>query len=180
MTKISTTLVTTVVVLAGILGVAVPAGMAAAQPANPPVGPNQSFVGLVNDQTANATVQVLCPGGPLRIGERGHPLPGQTVGVASPSASAMSLGFTGTLAHSIVAAFTPTTTVSAISGVTFTAYGDQPIPTTLLLPCYGTAAVLFVPRPTSRTARSARVTVTYEANCGGPVCPVVRRNPARH
>ncbi|HVC71327.1 MAG TPA: hypothetical protein VNC61_13815 [Acidimicrobiales bacterium] len=174
MSKISTVLVGTAIVLLGILGGVLPAG---AQPAQRPIGRDQGFVGLVNDHTVNATVQVLCPGGPIRIGERGHPVAGQTVGVSDVAASAaLSLGFTGKRAHSITAAFTPTPTVSPLGSVTFTTYGDQPLPTTLSLPCYGSAAVLFVPRPTSPTARSARVTVTYLATCGSVVCPVLTRH----
>jgi hypothetical protein len=55
--------------------------------------------------------------------------------------------------------------------VTFTDYGSQPIPTTILLPCYGSTTVLFVPRPTSRTARSAHVKITFVPTCGSTVCP---------
>ena len=168
-------------IIAGVLAVAAPAALAGAQPGVVPVGPHQSFVGVVNDNSVTATVQVLCPGGPIFIGEKGHPVAGQTVGVGSPSATATaaSLGFTGTLAHAIGAQFTPTATSAAIGNVIFTAYGDKPIPSTLLLPCYGTATVLFVPRPTSQTARPARVTVTYEATCGSNVCPVIASEPPR-
>jgi len=177
--KISPTLAAAGIVVAGILGVTVPAGLAGAQPAQRPIGPDQSFVGLVNDKTVNASVQVLCPG-PIRVNERGHPVAGQTIGVSDVLASAAtSVGFTGSRAHSIVATFTPATSTAAPGSVTFTSYGDEPLPTTLNLPCYGSATVLFVPRPTSPTARSAHVNVTFVATCGGPVCPVVTSDRAR-
>jgi hypothetical protein len=35
------------------------------------------------------------------------------------------------------------------------------IPTALVLPCYGTGTVAFVPNPTSTTARNATVPVTF-------------------
>jgi hypothetical protein len=180
MTKISATRMAAALVLAGILAGAVPAGRAVADPAQRPIGPDQGFVGLVNDKTVNATVQILCPGGPIRVGERGHPVAGQTVGVANLlAATATQVGFTGSRAHSISATFTPATSTAANGNITFTTYGDEPLPTTLSLPCYGTTTVLFVPRPTSPTARSARLTVTYETTCGSPVCPVVRSDRAR-
>jgi hypothetical protein len=47
------------------------------------------------------------------------------------------------------------------ASVTFTSYGSPPIPTSLVLPCSATGSVVFSPRPTSRTARSTTVTVTY-------------------
>ena len=176
MTKISTALATAGIVVTGILGVAVPAG---AQPAQRPIGPDQGFVGLVNDKTVNATVQVLCPG-PIRVNERGHPVAGQTIGVSDVLASAAtSVGFTGSRAHAIVATFTPAATTAAPGAVTFTTYGDEPLPTTLNLPCYGAATVLFGPRPTSATARSAHVNVTFVAACDGPVCPVVASDRSR-
>jgi hypothetical protein len=44
------------------------------------------------------------------------------------------------------------------------AYGVKAeIPTGIELPCYGTGKVAFVPQPTSPTARTAYVTVTYES-----------------
>jgi hypothetical protein len=142
------------------------------------VGPNQSFVGLVNDHPGKATVEVVCPG-PLRVDQHGYALPGQTLGVESPSPVAAALGFTGTRADSIVAQFLTPSTTAAGTTVTFTDYGNQPLPTTVLLPCDGSSTAVFVPRPTSPTARSSRVTVTFEPTCDTPACPVTRSDPAR-
>jgi hypothetical protein len=175
--KISTTLVAAGMAVTAILGVA---GTAGANPVQRPIGPDQGFVGLVNDSTTHATVQVLCPGGPIRVGERGHPVAGQTIGVSDVEATtAVSVGFTGSLGRSIVASFTPATSTAAPGSVTFTRYGDEALPASLSLPCYGSATVLFVPRPTSPTARPSKVSVTFVATCGSPVCPVVRSTRPR-
>jgi hypothetical protein len=176
MAKLSMILIATGFLLAWILGAASPGGAAALRPASSPVGPKQSFVGLVNGQSASATIDVLCPG-PARLNQRGYAVSGQTVGVASPSAVATVSGFTGTKADSIVAEIvSPSTTSSsaAIPRVTFTDYGNKPIPTTVLLPCSGTSTAFFVPEPTSKTARIARVAVRFVPTCGSIVCPVDR------
>jgi hypothetical protein len=181
MAKSSLTLVTAGIVLtavlgAAVLGAAVPVALAGAQPAPVAVGPNQSFVGLVNGHPGKATIEVVCPG-PLRVNQHGYALPGQTLGVESPSPVA--LGYTGTRADSIVAQFLTPSTTAAGTTVTFTDYGNQPLPTTVLLPCDGSSTVVFVPRPTSATARSSRVTVTLEPTCDTPACPVTRSDRAR-
>jgi len=122
-----------------------------------PIGPNQTYFGLVNGRHPTATIKVLCPG---PVGRTGHPLAGQTVGVnPGPSSTASDVGFTGSAGRSIVVIFGGPTTSAPI---TFKTYGTQPIPTSLLLPCGGTAPVVFSPRPTSKTARNATVVVTYE------------------
>jgi hypothetical protein len=72
-----------------------------------------------------------------------------------------------------VAQFSPSST-AAPPDLTFTTYGSQPIPTTLLLPCIGSGTVVFTPRPTSATARSVTLTVTFVSPCPG-VCAGHRR-----
>ena len=53
--------------------------------------------------------------------------------------------------------------------MTFTAYGSQPLPSTLLLPCLGPGTVVFSPVPGSATARSETMAVTFVTPCPG-VC----------
>jgi hypothetical protein len=180
MATLSKTLVGTGVLLAALLAAVGPGAVAGAKPGTGPVGPNQSFVGLVNDQTTNASIKVLCPG-PLRVHQTGHPVAGQTIGIGSMSASPVASGFTGSLATAIVARLATPSAASATAfpPLTFTAYGDLSLPTTILLPCTGQSTVLFTPRPTSPTARSAKVPVAFEATCGGTVCPVTTRSRAQ-
>lgn len=128
------------------------AGAAAAQQ---PIGPNQQFGGVVNGSAANATVFVICPG-PSFPGQTGHPRSGQGVQVVENTGA----GFTGSAANSIVATFGPAS--SSSPALVFKEYGvPQDIPTTLLLPCAGTGTVVFTPKPTSQSARSATVDVTF-------------------
>jgi hypothetical protein len=146
--------------------------VAGAQPASVTIAPHQTFIGLVNGQQANASVDVVCPG-PLRLGQMGHPAGGQTVEVSSPAPSTALAGATGSRGRSITAQFV-TPSAAATSTVTFTAYGTQPIPTTGMLPCNGSGTVVFSPLPTGHGARSARVSVRYISTCTNP-CPLVKR-----
>jgi hypothetical protein len=140
----------------------------AAQPVSV-VAPHQTFTGLVNGQRSDASVDVVCPG-PVRLGQMGYPAGGQTVAVSLESPSSALAGNTGSRGRSIVARFVTPSTVAPPT-VTFTQYGSQPIPTVEMLPCSGSGAVMFSPLPTSHTARSARVSVTYVPTCTNP-CPV--------
>lgn len=144
-------------------------GAAGAQSAAGPIGPNQTFAGLVNGHTGRAKVDVYCPG-PVRINQTGHPISGQTIGVESPSPSTVG-GFTGSAADSIVATLAPTSAGTAPLSTIFTQYGSMPLPTTIVLPCHGTAKVVYTPAPTSPTARDATVRVTFVAVCP-QVCPL--------
>ncbi len=125
-----------------------------------PIGPNQAFVGVVNDKTANATIKVACFG-PVYPGETGHPLAGQTVKVLPVTGPTTGFtGFTGSAANSVLVSFGISS--SAASPVILHTWAvSAAIPTSLLLPCYGTGTVTFAPYPTSATARSATVGVTY-------------------
>ena len=162
--------VATALILTSVLAGALSGTTAGADPATMAVGPHQNFVGLVNGQSQNADVKVLCPG-PVRAAQTGRPVTGQTLTVATSSASAAASGFTGGRADSIVAEFVPVSTIGAAIAETFTYYGSLPIPTSVLLPCNGTAAVLFAPRPTSHPARSTRVAITFVPICGSTTCP---------
>lgn len=142
---------------AGALGLST-AGSAAAAPV--PVAPHQAFVGQVNGQTQGAVITVGCFG-PVFPGETGHPVSGQSVSASLAVSSPTPIvgGYTGEAAHSIRVGF-GVSTVSTV--VSLSAYDVKvPIPTALNLPCYGTGQVAFVPEPTSATARTAFVSVTY-------------------
>jgi hypothetical protein len=125
-----------------------------------PIGPNQTFIGEVNDHTTNATIQVACFG-PLHLGQTGHPLPGQTVKVLPVTGpTPVGAGYTGSAARQVDVFFGASSGV--VAPVVLTSWAiPAAIPTTLVLPCYGTGTVTFAPYPTSPTARSATVQVTF-------------------
>jgi hypothetical protein len=131
----------------------------AARASTPAIGPHQHFVGLVNGKAANAVIEMVCLP-PLNPGETGHPLQGQTVAVEPPPATATTTGYTGSRGRSVVASFV-SSSAAATSTLTFTHYGSQTIPDTFTLPCSGSSVVRFSPVPTSKTAQSATVSVTY-------------------
>lgn len=136
----------------------VPAATAAAQ--DPlPITPNTSFTGLVNGKTADAVITVVCPG-PVTPTSVGHPISGQTAEVRSILPPPTPAGYTGSLGREIVAGFDSAS--SAQQALAFTSYfAPAKIPTTWLLPCGGTGVMTFVPQPTSPTARSYTVKVTF-------------------
>jgi hypothetical protein len=125
-----------------------------------PIGPGQFFQGQVKGLHSGAVIYVVCPG-PVTPGELGHPVSGQPVQVVPGSASTIG-GYTGSLGTSVVASFGPSTT-TAPQALTFTSYyALQDIPTTFWLPCGGTGVIPFTPQPTSPTAVTDHVSVTYE------------------
>lgn len=139
-------------VLAAAAAVVLSTGGAAAQA---PVGPNQQFAGVVNGSATSATVIMICPG-PAFLGQTGHPRSGQGVQVVENTGT----GFTGGAAREIVATIGPASSTGAT--LVFTEYGvPQDIPTTSFLPCSGTGTAVFTPQPTSSTARSATVKLTF-------------------
>jgi hypothetical protein len=167
----------TVLFAAGVVVIAVAGPLAFGPPAGATtdsgsIGPHQTFVGLVNGNQTSASIEVACPEG-IRPGGTGPPASGQTIGVRSPSSSATPGGTTGSRARTIVARFGPSGP-AATSTVTFTRYGSVPIPTTLRLPCIGSGTLVFTPRPTSATAQSETMTVTYVTPCHG-ICADGRR-----
>ncbi|HEV2637618.1 MAG TPA: hypothetical protein VGX23_20870 [Actinocrinis sp.] len=126
-----------------------------------PIGPNQSFVGVVNGKAANAVITMVCPG-PITPGETGHPLAGQYVEVETVVPVAAADGFTGSSATHIDANFATPSAASVNPPVVFTSYFvKEAIPTTDVFPCSGSGAVTFVPLPTSTTARSFTVSVAF-------------------
>jgi hypothetical protein len=140
-------------------------GSAGANPTAGVIRPDQTFFGLVNGSASGANIKVACSQA-VRPGEMGHPVSGQSIAVRSPSPSTVSSGDTGGRGRTIIAGFV-TTSSSAPSSVTFTHYGSQPLPTTLLLPCLGSGTIVFSARPTSSTARSETMAVTYIDPCPG-------------
>lgn len=125
------------------------------------IGPQQYYVGLVNMHTANAVIDVLCPG-PV---DSGHPIADQTVGVNQifPPITD-TIGYTGLTADSIEAWLSwpvPTAIVpEPVHVATFTSYGTALIPTTITVPCSGTGVMSFIPNPDDG-GRASTVQVTF-------------------
>ena len=154
------------------LGLAAAAVIAAVMQAPPaqagPVGPKQYFTGVINGKPGNVTTPItirMACFGPIRPGQTGHPMAGQTLAVHQlfPPASG-SLGYTGNDAE-IGVFFTVPPPAAARPGAStpvFTRYDrPQPLPTSLTLPCAGTGTVYFTPIPVIPPSRSATVPVRY-------------------
>ncbi|SRR6266849_5705785 len=123
-----------------------------------PIGPNEYFSGFINGHPpGQAVITVICPG----PATTGHPAGNQTIEVktAQPT-STTDLGFTGSAGKRITAALSPSSTTTVLA--TFTSYFvPKKIPTSITVPCSGTGKVVFAPSPTSSTAKSAALTVTF-------------------
>jgi hypothetical protein len=158
----------TVLLVAGVLvliGPLAPAAPAGAHTQSGSIQPDQTFFGVVNGDRTSASIKVACPQG-LQPGEMGPPVSGQTIGIRSPASSATPSGTTGSHPRTIVARFV-SSGAAATSTVTFTRYGTEALPTTLLLPCLGSGTLVFSPRPASSTAHNETMTVTYLTPCPG-------------
>jgi hypothetical protein len=130
-----------------------------------PIGPDQVFGALINGSTgANGPVviQMACFG-PIRPGQTGHPMAGQTLAVFRPEVIRGQFGNTGADGTSIVAFFgPPPPTPASTNAVRFRYYRTKAMPTTLVLPCAGSSDVFFVPLPMSPgTSKSVTIPVTY-------------------
>jgi hypothetical protein len=156
-----------VVSVVSVVSVMSVAGGAVRAGAGGPVGPHQYFAGVINGVDGNTvtpiSIQMACFG-PLRPGETGHPLGGQTLAVHQlypPATIGNSLGQTGK--DSMIGVFFGAPPPSAGgSTVTFTRYDQaKRLPTSLTLPCSGTGAVEFVPIPVVPPSRSESVPVQY-------------------
>jgi hypothetical protein len=122
------------------------------------VGPNQFFFGVINGHLGNAPIFMRCVG-PIRPGETGHPMPNQYMEV-HPEAGPLPGGYTGSAADHIFAYFVLPTPIP--QGVNLTNYEVKiAIPTKFTLPCSGRGTVNFSPQPTSSTARSELMSVTF-------------------
>ena len=138
------------------------AAIAAARVQDPVlIGPNQSFVGLVNNHSTNATIEMACFG-PSRPGEYGHPLAGQTLEVklVGPVTSAVPLAFTGT-AREIQATYPISNTLEILLADFSSYYVQVPLSTSLTLPCTGTAVIPFTPVEGGPRARPWKTKVTF-------------------
>ncbi|WP_327286944.1 hypothetical protein [Streptomyces sp. NBC_01198] len=138
-------------------------GLSSAGAVSPlPVGPGQTFVGQVNGVTIGAVIKVGCFG-PVTPASTGHPLAGQHVSaqlVSGTAPASATVGYTGTAADRDLVGFGTAVSVAPVTEVK--AYGlAVAIPQALNLPCYGTGTVSFLPAPTSPTAQTALVGVTY-------------------
>lgn len=138
---------------------------AAVLPPQGKVGPHEIFGALVNGSggvASPAPIRMACFG-PLRPGETGHPMAGQTLEVFRPEAIVGSFGNTGPRAHQIVVIFGPPPPSASTGAVTFRYYGvPKAIPTSLVLPCTGGGYVSFVPLPMlPPSSRPAVVRVSF-------------------
>jgi len=155
-----------------VVAIAVMATSAMAFPAGAAgkVGPKQYFTGVINGTDGNTTkpitINMACVG-PVRSGETGHPLSGQTLAVHQlfpPSTTtAGTLGYTG-IGSEIGVFFTapPPSASSGAESTIFTRYDKpRPLPTSLTLPCSGKGTVWFSPIPVVPPSRSATVPVEF-------------------
>jgi len=125
------------------------------------IGPNQSFVGLINNSSSKATIEMACFG-PSRPGEYGHPLAGQTLEVKQVGlvTAPLARGFTGT-AREIQATYEISNTLEILLADFSSYYAEAPLSTSLSLPCSGTAVIPFTPVEGGPRARPWKTTVTF-------------------
>jgi hypothetical protein len=145
------------------LSLAATASAAARQQDPVPIGPNEFFRGFINNHPpGKAVITVICPG-PVNTG---HPAAGQKIEVkTAQSTSTFDTGFTGSAGKKITAALAPAATTTILAS--FTSYFvPKNIPTSITVPCSGTGKVVFRPSPTSSTAKSAVLPVTFMAGPG--------------
>ena len=85
----------------------------------------------------------------------------QTIEVktAQPT-STFDIGFTGSAGKKITATLAPAATTTILASFT-SFFVPKKIPTSITVPCSGTGTVIFAPSPTSSTAKSAKLPVTF-------------------
>ena len=153
-------------VLGGAIIVAASTGVSLAWaqggPGTGPIRPHQPFLGFINgsDGINNSVAINMACFGPVRPGQTGHPMAGQSVGVGQPEAVAGTFGNTGSRGTSIDAQFGAPTAAST-GTVVFHRYGTVTMSTSLVLPCFGSGTVTFVALPKSPTERSFAVPVSF-------------------
>ena len=146
----------------GAIAVFGPAAIASGQVQDPVlIGPNQAFVGLVNNRSSNAQIEMACFG-PSWPGELGHPLAGQTLEVklVGPRTSAVPLAFTGA-AREIQATYAISPTLEVLLAEFSSYYVQMPLSTSVTFPCSGTAVIPFAPVEGGPRARPWRTRVTF-------------------
>lgn len=146
---------------------AVLAGPAFAAPVPEPIGANQLFTGLVNGTDTNAVVTTDCIG-PVMPGQMGHPVSGQFVSVDPATTTAtVDVGFTGSVGDSVTVFLGGQISSGSSSAGLVGTLKDYTvrlaIPTTIQVPCDGPGDAAFVPEPTSPTARTAILDVTFRS-----------------
>ena len=116
-------------------------GMAATASALTPIGPKQHFVGRVNTgSTTPPVVKVACPG-PVRPGETGPVVGGQTLEVLE---RATGPGYTGLFSTIYAWVVPPTGTAARPPAQTFADYGKvEPFPAGARGPCGGAGQIEF-------------------------------------
>ena len=124
-----------------------------------PIGPNQHFVGLVNDKHTKVVIYTVCPG-PLGPNRLGPPKGGQSVAVTRVKSGGGDTGSTGTSVYAYVPGGPPSITQ-------LTHYGTPgAISTTARMPCQGRGTVYFsscpLPQPCGVGAKTDNVAVTFE------------------
>ena len=128
-----------------------------------PIEPNGFFSGYINGHPPGQAIIFTSCFGPITPGETGHPLGNQTIEVkpANAAGSAVDVGYTGSAAHSIVATLGPSAAANSVIADFTSYYVIDDIPTTITVPCSGSGVVTFTPLPTSPTASSATLAVTF-------------------
>jgi hypothetical protein len=147
-------------ILALLLGMGAPASTAGGVA----IGPHQAFVGSVNGEFRNATINMACFG-PILPGQTGHPMAGQMLEIYSPPppivfGPPVKVGNTGAGATSVRAVVTAGGTVYARMRLA-EYFTPKAIPTTASLPCAGSGIVRFVPRPWTKGAKVAAISVSF-------------------
>lgn len=116
-------------------------GLAACTPIPDPIGPNEHFQGLVNGSDKNPTVYTVCPG-PAAAGRVGTVASNQTVSVVQVNAGGGNTGVFSEI-RTWVDPSAPAPPGAPVS-VTFTTYdANQPIPSTMQVPCDGPGRLVF-------------------------------------
>lgn len=127
------------------------------------VGPKQYFYGevfSVTSSSARDVIEVACAGALT-----GHPVAGQSVAVHQIFPPATTLGYTGNdgieIDTKLIYPAEPVT--GGITIATFTNYDDPaPIPTSITVPCSGSAVMSFSPYPNADgTGVSSDVDITF-------------------
>jgi len=136
------------------------AAFADAIPSPEPIGPATTFTGLVNGQSSDAVIKVVClESAPLS--GFGRPVAGQTVSalpIANPTTK--DFGYTGLFGRQIDVSFGIAATAQPPAVLNFWGVAAN-LPTTLVVPCSGTGTVTFTPVPNDPTSRSTTVDVTF-------------------
>jgi hypothetical protein len=130
-----------------------------------PITPNVYFQGVINNHPPGAaTIAVVCPAGSTT----GKPAKHQTIEVESippPTSTSPDVGYTGSKGKRIYGAFAPVSTTVVIAKFT-SFFVVKAFPTNITVPCSGSGQVDFVPLPSSKTAKTAVLSVTFVSTTG--------------